>query len=426
MILNNGMQIHFSTMREAQTMGITLMVGSGSRDEMPSTSGVCHFLEHMCFKGSGKYRNPTAVSEALDRLGAEFNAYTEKEITYYYVAVDKRHWLKALDIMVEMTANPRFVSSEFELERQVILDEISSDDDDPDWLLANLISEMTYGAHPLSMPIGGYPATVRKLQLADMKRFRDAHYVGPNMTLSLAGDISRDDWYALKLSSHLAPLKRFPNRHVPIRRAFHFWSLQPHVKAVHKPFSQSHFELMFLTEPETHDAYYANILLAAILGGCQSSRLFREVRDGSGLTYDVVAEVSGGQDASELRISGSSAPGCMAAVIKLTVAEVLKLTKKPVDRDELDKAKAVVIGNTLRHHESAAELSCARAAWHFSRSRRQDLGTEVMFLETVKAEDVLRAAQTTFRGNRVNLAVVGPKTDGFNWRRLLDPLPIQI
>jgi predicted Zn-dependent peptidase len=279
--LGNGLRVVTANVDQAQSVTCMIMLAAGSRYETRETNGIAHFAEHMFFKGTD--RRPTAkqIATEIDSIGGEFNAFTGKEYTGYYVKCAAEHRDVALDVLVDMIRNSRFDAEEIEREKGVIVEEMNMYFDTPRDFIGGVYEQLLYGDQPLGWDIIGRKETVRG---ATRQTFLDyiGHWYKPSrMVVGVGGKIG--DGLLDRLEELLGDIAQAETGDPP--------PVEPHangrVEVFTKQSDQAHICLGVPSYPLEHPDRYALQLLSTVLGGGMSSRLFTEVRERRGLAYYV-------------------------------------------------------------------------------------------------------------------------------------------
>ncbi len=280
--LDNGLRVLTSNLDHAQSVTCMVMLAAGSRYETPDTNGIAHFAEHMFFKGTE--RRPTArdIAGEIDAIGGEFNAFTGKEYTAYYVKCAAEHRDVALDVLVDMLRNSRFDAEEIEREKGVIVEEMNMYFDTPRDFIGGVYESLLYGDQPLGWDIIGRKETVRgATRETFIELSRPLVQAGAHGRRHRRPDRRRRASSARRSCSATSPAQR------PARRSRRAATETDRVSVFTKQSDQAHLVLGVPSYPLEHPDRYALQLLATVLGGGMSSRLFTEVRERRGLAYYV-------------------------------------------------------------------------------------------------------------------------------------------
>lgn len=279
--LDNGLEIIAEVNPAAFSLALGYFVKTGSRDETPELAGVSHFLEHMMFKGTAN-RTSVQVNRELDDLGSQSNAYTSEEQTVYYMSVLPENQAHAIDLLSDMM-RPSLNDDDFQMERQVIIEEIAMYDDQPPYGGMELAMEEFFGDHPLSRRVLGTRETVGAMEAEAMRAYHRARYASNNLTLVAAGAVDFDALVedAKRLTSHWVPSDSTRYLAKPTVR-------DKESTLVHPPATQAYMLQYSMGAGYNDSARYAHRILSSILGDDTGSRLFWELVD-NGLAESAVA-----------------------------------------------------------------------------------------------------------------------------------------
>jgi predicted Zn-dependent peptidase len=279
--LDGGLQILTEEMPTLRSASVGVWVRTGSIHEQPAEMGVSHLLEHMVFKGT-EQRSARDIAVVLERLGGSLDAYTTREHTCFQARVLDEHLDTALDVLADIVVHPLLRSEDLEMEREVVLEEISTVEDTPDDLIFDVHAEAVWGAHPYGYSILGTRDTVGSLNEGDLKRVHGREYRRPNMVIAAVGNVKHDQ-IVEKVRQLFEPA---PNggRAPDIHAAAPVKPFEQHVK---KPTAQTHIVMGTRTFGHGDPRRYALVLLSNAFGGGMSSRLFQRVREELGLAYAV-------------------------------------------------------------------------------------------------------------------------------------------
>jgi predicted Zn-dependent peptidase len=405
--LPNGLRIITVPTPGNPAATVLVMVETGSNYEKKHENGLSHFLEHMVFKGTLDRPTSSIVHRELDGLGAQSNAFTGEEFTGYYAKAEKQHWKKCLDIISDMYLNPIFPEAEIEKERGVIIQEIGMYEDQPQAYVWNVVSKLLYGDTPAGRPIIGPRENIKKFSRNDFVKYRDAHYVAGKTVIVVAGDIS-----LAEIKKEV--LKVFKN--IPIKKRVTKEKTKDIQKApallVHqKETDQMHIILTFRSFSSKDKRGPASSLLAAILGGGFSSRLFEKLRDEMGVCYYVRASSDRSTDHGSFSISAGIDPLRLEEVVKTIIEECKKLTEELVTGVDLKRTKDFVAGNlylSLETTDSLAEFFVAQEILKGEIITPKELEKSV---RAVTAKDIQKVAKEIFKNEKMNLAIVGKVGD---------------
>jgi predicted Zn-dependent peptidase len=411
--LDNGLRVLTASMPHAQSVSCFIMLAAGSRYEKPEAQGIAHFSEHMFFKGTE--RRPTArdISAEVDAIGGEFNAFTGKEYTAYYVRCATEYRDTALDVLVDMLRHARFDPEEIEREKGVILEEMNMYVDTPRDYISRIYDQLVYDDDPLGRNILGTKETI---QAATRDTFRD--YVGrwytpDRIVVGLSGNLG--DGPVEKIAELLGDLPKTPTG-VPPESAF---ADNGRVKVHEKVSDQAHLCLGVTGYEIGHPDRYVVELLRTVLGGGMSSRLFTEVRERRGLAYYVFAANQAYTDSGTLYSQAGVDLKRVDEAVTTILAELRKIAAEPVPADELEKARSYAKGRFVLSLESPQGTNMFGLRREVLEGQATEPSEVLAELDKVTADDVLRVAGALIREESLRLAVIGPFDDVGRFANLL-------
>jgi predicted Zn-dependent peptidase len=412
-VLSNGTRVLTAPMAQAQSVSCFVMYAAGSRYERRAESGIAHFAEHMFFKGTE--RRPTArdIATEIDSIGGEFNAFTGKELTGYYVKCAAETRDVALDVLVDMLRNSRFDADEIEREKGVIVEEMNMYADTPRSYVGNVWERHLYGDQPLGWDIIGTEETVRAATRETFRAYLDRWYHPERMVIGLGGRLGDDAPERLEqLLGDIAPGVTgaadpvvLPENGSPVR--------------VHtKQSDQAHVIIGARSYPHGHPDRYAVQLLSTVLGGGMSSRLFTEVRERRGLAYYVFAANNSYADAGTLSAQAGVDLNRIDEAVETIVAELRRAASEPVPADELEKARSFAKGRFVLGLESPHATIMFGLRRELLEGRAIEPDEVLAGLDAVTAEDVQRVAGDILGGG-LRLALIGPFDEPERFEKLL-------
>lgn len=398
---------------DTQAVTVLVLVRAGSRYETRANNGVSHFVEHMMFKGTKARPHTLALAKELDGVGAEFNAFTGKDYTGYYVKANAKHLPLAVGILSDMLLNSKFDGKEIDREKGVILEEINMYEDNPLMYVEDLLEEIMYQGNPLGYLIAGSRETVRSFNRDVLVGYYQKLYRGKNIVITVAGNFDQQAIKDIeKKFGFKAKVKLNSFRKIKITQN------QPRVAVKYKETEQTQLALGFPAYCYSNPKLHALQLLSVILGGNMSSRLFLRVRERQGLAYYIRSSSHSYEDTGALVIQAGLDKLRIDQAIKLILNELSKI-KKGVSQSELKRAKEYLAGKTILDLEDSSHV----AQWY----SQQELLTDKLLtpdqkirkLMAVKAEQVALAAKEVINFKRLNLAVIGPFKDKNKFYQLI-------
>jgi predicted Zn-dependent peptidase len=412
-VLDNGLRVLTANLPEAQSVTCMVMLSAGSRYETADTNGIAHFSEHMFFKGTERRPSAREIAGEIDAIGGEFNAFTGKEYTAYYVKCAAEHRDVALDVIVDMLRNSRFDSEEIEREKGVIIEEMNMYFDTPRDYIGGVYERLLYGDQPLGWDIIGRKETVRSATRETFVSYLDRWYQPPRMVLGLGGRVGDD---VLERAQQLLG-------DLPAVETGDPGPVEPHangrVSVFTKQSDQAHIVLGVPSYPLEHPDRYALQVLSTVLGGGMSSRLFTEVRERRGLAYYVFGMNHSYTDAGSLYAQAGVDINRIDQAVTTIRDELRKIAAETVPADELEKARNFAKGRFVLQLESPQGLILFGLRREVLEGRAPDLDEVLDGLNAVTAEDVQRVAQDIIRDDRLRLAVIGPFEDAERFDALL-------
>jgi predicted Zn-dependent peptidase len=413
-VLPNGLRVVTAPMPQAKSVACFVMLAAGSRYETKETNGIAHFAEHMFFKGTEQRPTARQIAGEIDSIGGEFNAFTGKEYTGYYVKCAAEHRDVALDVLVDMLRHSKFDSEEIEREKGVIVEEMNMYYDTPRDFVDGVYDELLYGDQPLGWDIIGRKETVRAAKRETFLDYLERWYRSPRMVAGVAGKLG--EGLREKLEGLLGDVSNgSTGRPEPAT-----WSQeQPHVKLHTKQSDQAHVRIGVHSYPLVHPDRYALTLLATVLGGGMSSRLFTEVRERRGLAYYIYGHNMGYTDAGTLYAQGGVDIQRIDDAVSTIVQEFGRMAAEPVDEDELEKARNFAKGRLVLSLEDPKGMIMFGLRNEVLEGQLREPEEVLAALDAVTREDIQRVAQDIIREQRLNLAAIGPFDDPDRFQKLL-------
>jgi predicted Zn-dependent peptidase len=415
-VLKNGLRLVLSPLQETKSVTLLVLFGVGSRYEKKDINGISHFIEHMMFKGTEKRPNSLALSKELDGVGAEYNAYTSKDITGYYIKINQKHLGLALDILSDMLFNSKFDSEELEREKKVIVEEINMYEDNPIMFVDQLFEEIVYQDNPLGWIVSGSKESVKNLDQRKIVDFRDELYRPENTVIGLAGNFDDE---AVKLVEQYFVERTTKEKSKINFIEFESEQTKPEVNLKFKETEQALIALGFPSYKHQDLRLYPLMLLGIILGGNMSSRLFIRVREQLGLAYSIGASVNAYQDIGNFVVQAGLDIARIDEAIKAILEELIKIKNEGVTKEELKRAKDFIDGKITIDLEESSSL----ADWY---AKQELLTGEILTPEeklkkifAVTAEEIQEIAKDIIQESKLNLAVIGPFKDKTRFEKLL-------
>ncbi len=413
--LENGLRVILAPLGSVMSATAIVLCGAGSRYETKQTNGISHFLEHMYFKGTKKRPTASDISHALDAIGADYNAFTGKEETAYHIKAASKHLPLAIDMLSDMLWNSKFDEAEIEKERGVIIEELNMYEDTPMRKVAELYENLLWGDQPLGWDIGGNKDIIRKITKQDFVDYIKARYAPNNIVVAISGNFRRDE--TLKLIEKNFGHKPFDDvsGYVPVVETQNKPALLVHYKKT----DQAHLVVGVRGLKMGHPDRYAAAILATVLGGGMSSRLFVNVREKRGLCYYVRAEHESYLDTGTLAASAGVDLKRIDEAIKVILAEFAQIAKNPITQKELTKAKEYIKGKLILSWEDSRTVAVSYGGDELLEGQVRSLADYIEKIDLVTTEEVQRLSRFLFTQKMLNLAVIGPFKDEARFAKLL-------
>ncbi len=412
--LDNGLRVLTADLPHAQSVAVMVMLAAGSRYETAETSGIAHFAEHMFFKGTERRPSARQIAGEIDAIGGEFNAFTGKESTTYYVKCAAEHRDVALDVLVDMLRNSRFEPDEIEREKGVIVEEMNMYYDTPRDFIGGVYEQLLWGDQPLGRDIIGSKETIRDATRDTFLGYLDRWYRPSRMVLGVAGRIG--DGLLERADELLGDLGAADTGEPEPAAPYANGRVRVHTKAS----EQAHVSLGVLSRPLDHPDRYPLQLLATALGGGMSSRLFTEVRERRGLAYYVYGLNHSYTDAGTLYAQAGVDISRIDDAVTTIAAELRKIAAEPLPADELEKARNFAKGRFVLQLESPQGQMMFGLRKEVLERRLPDPDEVLRGVDAVTSDDVARVAADLIASDRLRLAVIGPFDDASRFEQLLD------
>jgi predicted Zn-dependent peptidase len=414
--LANGMSAVIVPITEVESATTMVMVGAGSRYETRENNGISHFLEHMAFKGTRKRPTAIEIASLIDGAGAESNAFTGKEYTGYYIKSAAHRVELSFDILSDMLQNLLLDPKEIEKEKGVIIEEINLYEDTPPRKISDVYESLLYGDTPMGWDIAGRKEVIRSATRELFVSYMKKLYSASNMVIVVAGKVNVGETQKL--------IEKYFGGHSTFATGKHKTVIEgqkdPQVRIHHKKTDQAHFAVGVRTVGITDEKNrYPLSVLAAILGGGMSSRLFHEVREKRGLAYYVRTGSENYMDCGHLTTYVGADPKRIDDAVKVVVEEYKKVQKKgEITEEELKKAKEYVKGHFVLELEDTRAVAIFYGASWILEKELENPSDIISKIDRIKLSDIMRVAKEFLTGP-LNLAIIGDFENHNHFRRLL-------
>jgi predicted Zn-dependent peptidase len=410
--LPNGVRVVLVPQPAAASVTFQANYEVGSRYEPDSLIGASHFIEHMCFKGTKRRPSTKLISQELDAVGAEYNAYTDYDHTSYHVRLQPDKLALGVDIIEDMVHGALYRAKDCQSEVGVISEELNMYEDNPMMTVNEQMQEELFPNATIGRRIGGTPATVAAIKRAEMIKYFKQYYRPSRMVVVVAGNFDPAEAERLIVAKY-GEMWEPKTKAKPYKR----WRSPktgrgPVCRVVTKPTEQAQLSIGWEGLPFGHAQSAALAVLGNILGGTMSSRLMISIRDQHGLAYFIHTNMQAFQDTGVFLIQSGLAKDNVAAALELVAKELKAIKAKPVTSKELKRSQENIKGRLLLGLEETMNL----AGWY---ARRELLAKKIVTPEQriqqimeVTAADVQRVAKQVLQSKRAAMAVIGPFEDG--------------
>ena len=407
--LKNGLRCYLAPVEGTAATTVLVMVRVGSRYEPEHLNGASHFIEHMMFKGTTNLPTPSDVARSLDAIGADYNAYTSKDYTGYYVKCDGAHQKFAIDTLYDMTFNSLYNQEEMDRERNVIIEEINMYEDTPIRHIDVLLEKSMFPGNSLGWDIAGDAKRMKSMTRDDVMKFRDDHYTPSKMSICVAGRVEDgvEEW----LEATFGQIKEGGEAngyqdHV----GFEAYDAVP-VEMQTKTTDQAHVGIGFPGLKHTDERKSIIRVLSTMLGGNMSSRLFMNVREKGGLAYRVNANTYSFEDTGILSILAGLDKNRIDEAMRRIFEEIDDLRDNGPTEEELKRTKDYLKGKM----QLALENSSARAEWYAKQALFHEAPEtpeeRIAAIDAVTLEDVKKMANEVFDRKKMTMSYIGSESD---------------
>ena len=401
--LDNGLRLVTSSMPHTRSVSIVFLIGVGGRYEAKSEAGVSHFIEHLCFKGTGKRRTSKEISEAIESVGGMINGGTDKELTTFWCRIASQHLPLAIDVLVDLLRNPRFDAKDIDRERQIIIEEINMSLDSPRQRVGMLIDELIWPGQPLGRDVAGSKESVIALTRQQMLEFFPRYYLPNNTVVSIAGDVEHEQVQDA------------------INQTLGNWNSEKVLASAPSDNNQetAKLQIEFRDTEQTqiclgvpglslfHSDRFATDLLSIVLGEGMSSRLFTVVREQQGLAYDIHSYSDHFTDSGAVIIHAGVDPKRIESALSAILDQVSQL-KYHVSETELNRAKELAKGRLLLILENSRNVAAWLGIQEMLTNKILSIDDIIHLIDAVTTDDLEQVARQLLNSKKLNLAIVGP------------------
>jgi predicted Zn-dependent peptidase len=410
--LDNGLTVLTEKMPGLRSVTVGIWARRGSRHETAELNGICHFIEHAVFKGT-KRRTALDIAIESDRLGGHLDAFTTHEVTGFTMKVTDKGLPQAFDILADMLAHPRFDREDLEREQKVILEEMKMVEDTPDEFLGELFNAAYFPDHPLGRPIEGTEKTVSAFDQDKTADFHAREFAPRNLVVAAAGNVEHAQLLAMAARSFDKGAANGGDAPALADQLQTPAAASPILIERKKELEQAHLIIAAPWPSARSEDRFAASLLANVLGGGTSSRLWQAIREERGLAYSVGAGGSAFSDIGVFNIYAGTSPEQLDEVLDLSLAELRRAVREGVREEELKLVKDQSISSILLGLESSSVRAGALARQEIIHERRISPDEVITRLEAVTVGDLQQIAQEYFTSEGLALAALG-NLNGFS------------
>ncbi|HVF48131.1 MAG TPA: pitrilysin family protein [Pyrinomonadaceae bacterium] len=406
---DNGLVVLTDRMAGVRSATLGFFFRTGSRHEPAELNGISHFIEHTVFKGTKK-RSTLDIAIEQDRLGGNFDAFTTHEETGFAIKVIDEHLPRAFDLVSDVLFEPRFDAADLKSEQRVIIEEMKMIEDSPEEYLGEIFSEAFFPGHPLGLSIAGTPKTVRSFTADVTRGYHQQTFSPRNLIIAAAGNVSHDEIVGLAaevLSPSFSgpgaangPLKRGLETAAPVLAA-------PITIKQNTNLEQAHLIIATPLVSAIDERRYAADLLANIIGGGTSSRLWQKVREERGLAYSVGASAIMYQDCGLFSVFAGTSHEQVSEVTSLVITEMRNIVSNGITDDELGLAKEQSVASILMSLEDSAGRAATLAQAEMVHGRQIPVAETLQKIDSVTTGDCLNRAREFFTTDRIAFAALG-------------------
>lgn len=400
---DNGLRLIAKRIDGLLSVSAGVLVKTGSMNESSSENGISHFIEHVMFKGTEK-RSAFDISDHIDRIGAQINAFTSKELTCYYTKSTKEHLENSLDILSDIFFNSVFEKEELEKEKGVVIEEIKMCEDTPEDLCLDLLARSYYGENGLGQTILGSEKNVKSFNRDIIRNYMDKYYTADNVVISIVGNIDVDktvelvDRYFVDKFKAIVSVKQNQTTYVNLQNL----CKSKRIEQTHLGFAMKGFKI----KDELSDAFS---IANNILGGSMSSRLFQKIREELGLCYSVYSYASQYKDNGILEIYAGVNTDARDKAVSAIVDEIRKFKKDRITQQEFIRGKEQIKSSFIFGQESTASQMIVYGKYMIFLDEVFDFDKRIDMISKVSYDNVCDAINHSFDIDNAATATVGPK-----------------
>jgi predicted Zn-dependent peptidase len=403
-VLPNGLTVLSEHMPGVRSVALGTWVRAASLHESPETMGLSHLLEHMVFKGTER-RSAKEIAVALECVGGSLDAYTSREHTAYQARVLDEHVTIAADVLADLIFRPLLRQSDLDLERKVVLEEISTVEDTPDDLVFELHGAQLWGEHPYGYPILGTRQTVGSFTTNDLRALHSRAYHPDQVVVAASGNVEHDELLSILEGTGWGAVPAGGHSRL---RSVNAEPMLPAINHFKRDGAQTHIVFGSATVPHGDPRRYALALVSTLLGGGMSSRLFQRVREELGLAYAIYSFQSFHHDAGVHGVYVGTAPETAGLAIDAIRDELHRVASEGIPEDELLAGKNQLKGQITLSLESVSSRMYRAAGVELYDEEFRSLDEVLSLIESIDNESVLAVCHDFFAPERQTVVSLGP------------------
>jgi len=405
--LKNGLAVLTDQMPGVRSVTLAFFFRTGSRNEPDALNGITHFIEHAVFKGTAK-RSALDIAIEQDRLGGTLEAFTTHEEMGFAIKVTDDQLEPAFELVADMLCNPQFDEKEMRSEQKVIIEELKMTEDSPEDKLGDIFSRAFFPSHPLGLNIAGTSKTVRSFDSIAAAKYHQKLFQPANMVVVAAGNVKHEKFVELAEKVLSPGFSRPAERR--LKAGLKTRAPKPAAPIVikqNKTLEQAHLLLATPFVDGRAKERYAADLLAQIVGGGTSSRLWQKIREERGLAYSVGSSSIMFEDCGMFMVSAGTSPTQTLDVIDITIAEMREIAANGVTAEELDLAKQQTRASVLLSLEDSAARAASLAQSEMLHGRQITVEESLANVDAVTLKDLHALAKKYFRTEKIAFAALG-------------------
>jgi predicted Zn-dependent peptidase len=400
---DNGLTLVTAPSSGTKAITLLILTGAGSRFETEAERGTAHFLEHMFFKGGEKFQTAQEVSQAIDQIGGDFNAFTGKEYAGYYVKVLAEKKEVAFDVLSDMLLKSKFDQKEIDKEKGVIIEELNMYEDMPVYKVGWDFEELMFPNHPMGLDQIGLPEVINNMTTADFKKYQNDLYTPENTVVIVSGNISPEE--SETLTEQYFPFAEKKKEREA--KKFNWKPTQP-VFIRNKNTEQAHLVIGYPGYNRNNENRYAESILSILLGGNMSSRMFLKIREERGLCYSISCSTDRYTDCGTFSTRAGVALNRVEEAIEAITAEYERVKTSPPTEEEVQMAKNYLKGKISMRMEDSEEIASFFGSQMLLQRESQTLEEYFEKIDAVTPQDVLNVAHELFDTSKRSMSIIGP------------------